>query len=294
MSSICSSLTLVPAFSFPTNYNKELTDLAIVDGNEPSTAQNTFLLHFKQFKKNNREFLAEFIGTLILVLLTCGVAAEEVLLAGTHRSWLTTSIGSGLAVLVAVCVAGHVSGAHLNPAITMTFCAFSSFPLRKAPAYITAQFLGAFSGAAVLYALIEPALSQFDGGRRQAFGTLGTANIFSTAAAPDMTTITSSVMSELIGTALLVLIVMVTGHPNNLPFKTAQGMMVAMGVMTLVMALGPTSGFSLNPARDLGPRVFTAVAGWGSDVFVGYAIVVLVAPMIGGLLGGLVYTLFID
>lgn len=184
----------------------------------------------------------------------------------------------------------------MNPAVTITFWAFSGFPASKVPKYILAQFLGAFTGAALLYSMIEPAISQFDGGVRHILGDFGTAGIFGTYP-PLYVGIGSAVASEIVGTCLLLLIIMVSGHPNNIPFRTAQGLMISAGVMTICLGLGYTSGFSINPARDLGPRFFTAVAGWGFDVFTVhhyYAFVPMLAPLAGGLLGGLIYTMFID
>ncbi|CEI93766.1 hypothetical protein RMCBS344292_07993 [Rhizopus microsporus] len=255
-----------------------------------------FVQHSKSFKVKHREFLAEFIGTLILVLLTCGFCAEQTLNIEKNKSWLTSSFGSGLSVLVAICVAGHVSGGHLNPAVTIAFCVFSGFPIRKAPIYITAQLLGAFTGAALLYSIIEPAITQFDHGERQILGEYSTAGIFGTYP-PLYVGIGSAVASEIVGTAMLLLVIMVSGHPNNLPFRTAQGAMVAIGVTTISLCIGYTSGFSLNPARDFGPRLFTALAGWGIDVFKVhhyYALVPMFAPIIGGLVGGFIFTVFID
>jgi glycerol uptake facilitator-like aquaporin len=156
--------------------------------------------------------------------------------------------------------------------------------------------LGAFTGAALLYCTIEPAITQFDHGQRQILGDLGTAGIFGTYP-PLYVGIGSAVASEVIGTALLLLVIMVSGHPNNIPFKTAQGVMIAAGVMAICLSLGYTSGFSINPARDLGPRLFTAIAGWGFEVFTVhhyYALVPMLAPILGGLIGGFVYTIFID
>ncbi|RCH96326.1 Aquaporin-9 [Rhizopus stolonifer] len=242
------------------------------------------------------EFLAEFIGTLVLVFLTCGFCAEQTLNIENSKSWLTSSLGSGLSVLIAICIAGHVSGGHLNPAITIAFTVFSGFPIRKAPSYIAAQFLGAFTGAALLYTIVEPAITQFDHGKRQILGELGTASIFGTYP-PLYVGTGSAVVSEIMGTALLLMVVMVTGHPNNLPFRTAQGAMIALGITTISLCIGYTSGFSLNPARDFGPRLFTAVAGWGLDVFRVhhyYALVPMFSPILGGLLGGFIYTVFID
>ncbi|KAI8371290.1 aquaporin-like protein [Choanephora cucurbitarum] len=262
----------------------------------PKTCRETIVSHIIQFRKNHREFLAEFIGTFILVLLICGISAEETLGIGVNRSWLTSSFGSGLAILIAICVAGHVSGGHLNPAVTLTFWAFSGFPARKVPVYMAAQYLGAFTGAALLYAMIEPAISQFDHGDRQILGKLGTAGIFGTYP-PLYVGIGSAIASEVVGTALLLLVIMVSGHPNNLPFRTVQGVMIAAGVVAISLGLGYTSGFSINPARDLGPRLFTAIAGWGYEVFTihhYYALVPMFAPFLGGLIGGLIFTVFVD
>lgn len=173
---------------------------------------------------------------------------------------------------------------------------FSGFPIRKAPIYITAQLLGAFTGAALLYSIIEPAITQFDHGERQILGEYSTAGIFGTYP-PLYVGIGSAVASEIVGTAMLLLVIMVSGHPNNLPFRTAQGAMIAIGVTTISLCIGYTSGFSLNPARDFGPRLFTALAGWGIDVFKVhhyYALVPMFAPIIGGLVGGFIFTVFID
>ncbi|KAI8875093.1 aquaporin [Backusella circina FSU 941] len=254
------------------------------------------MVFIKTHRTKHREFLAEFMGTLVLVLLTCGVSAEQTLSIEPHKSWLTTSVGAGLSVLVAICIAGHVSGAHINPAVTIAFWLFSGFPSYKVIPYIVAQLTGGFTGAALLYTIIEPAITQFDHGERHVLGNLGTAGIFGTYP-PLYVGITSAIASEVIGTSLLLLIIMSSGHPNNLPFRTAQGVMVAAGVMTICLTLGYTSGFSLNPARDLGPRIFTAIAGWGPEVFTVhhyYALVPMLAPFVGGVVGGSLYMLFID
>ncbi|KAI9365569.1 aquaporin-like protein [Pilaira anomala] len=283
-----------PAPSPLTYYNNDNSDLDLTTSRK--SRYSSLLENMRSFRVKHREFLAEFIGTMVLIILTCGISAEETLRIGAHRSWLTSSFGSGLAVLVAVCIAGHVSGAHINPAVTITFWAFSGFPTRKVPTYILAQFLGAFTGAALLYTIIEPGITQFDGGERQILGEFGTAGIFGTYP-PLYVGIGSAVASEVIGTALLLLVIMVSGHPNNIPFRTAQGLMIAAGVMTISLGIGYTSGFSINPARDMGPRFFTAIAGWGMDVFTVhhyYALVPLLAPLLGGLMGGLIFTVFID
>ncbi|CAO3590929.1 unnamed protein product [Absidia cylindrospora] len=243
-----------------------------------------------------RQFFAEFIGTFVMVVLINGISAEQTLDVGSDKSWLTTSFGNGLAVLVAICISGHVSGAHLNPAVTLAFCAFSGFPKSKVPMYIAAQISGAFSGAAVLYSMIRPAIDVFDKGDRQILGPLGTAGIFATYP-PLYAGPFTAVASEVLGTALLLLLIMVTGHPNNMPFCSMQGVMIAAGLMVISLGLGYTSGFSLNPARDLGPRLFTCLMGWGPGVFSAanyYAFIPSFAPILGGLIGGGIYKTCID
>ncbi|KAG1274295.1 hypothetical protein G6F65_010550 [Rhizopus arrhizus] len=268
-----------------TLYNKAADEL---DTSQRSGIQ-ACVRRARAFKTQHREFLAEFIGTVILVLLTCGFCAEQILNIEESKSWLTSSFGSGLSVLIGICVSGHVSGAHLNPAVTIAFCIFSGFPIRKVPSYIIAQLLGAFAGAALLYIIIEPAIVQFDGGQRYILGEKSTAGIFGTYP-PLYVGIGSAIASEIVGTAMLLLVIMVTGHPNNLPYKTAQGAMIALGITTISLCIGYTSGFSLNPARDFGPRLFTAIAGWGFDVFKFfqyYAFLPIFFPIFGVLFGAL-------
>ncbi|KAI8332935.1 aquaporin-like protein [Chlamydoabsidia padenii] len=261
-----------------------------------SKALDKWVVWGRKYRAKYREYLAEFIGTAILIILICGAAAEQTLHVEPNKSWLTSSIGSGLAVLIAICIVGHVSGAHINPAVTLTFFCYSGFPGRKVPGFLAAQFLGAFTGAALLYSVIQPAIDEFDNGERQIFGPQGTAGIFATWPAVYVERY-SSVLSEVIGTALLLLIIMATGHQNNLPFRNAQGCFIAVGIVSISLSLGYTSGFSLNPARDFGPRLFIALAGWGSGVFTVrdyYFLVPMLAPVLGGMLGGLIYTVFID
>ncbi|ORX55142.1 aquaporin [Hesseltinella vesiculosa] len=257
-----------------------------------------------------RHYVAEFLGTFVMVLLVIGGAAEETvrlpLIKGTP-SWLLTSFSTGLAILFGLCIAGNISGGHLNPAVTITFWLFTGFPRKRVPFYILAQLLGAFAGAAVMYGIIFPTLNQFDGGKRAISGPTGTAGVFATY--PPMTildpstmtlsnaALMSSIASEVLGTALLLLVTMVSGNPNNQPFCFSQAIYIAIAVVVLVMSMGYTSGFAINPARDLGPRFFTAIAGWGFDVFTVYRyyfFVPLLAPLLGAMLGRLVYTVLID
>ncbi|KAI9018670.1 aquaporin-like protein [Phycomyces nitens] len=265
-----------------------------LENSHESGKYNAFLRRAKQWRFQHREFLAEFIGTFILVLLIDGVAAEQTLF-GT-KSWLTSSFGTGLAVLSGICLSGHISGGHINPAVTLAFWAFSGFPSRKVLVYITAQIAGAFTAAAVLYSVIIPAITEFDGGVRQTEGPQATAGIFATYS-PLYVGTGAAIASEVVGTALLLLIIMSSGHPNNVPFVTSQGFVIGIGVMIICLSIGYTSGFSLNPARDIGPRLFTAIAGWGLDVFTVhnyYSLIPIFAPLLGAMLGALTFVIFVD
>ncbi|KAI9021650.1 aquaporin-like protein, partial [Phycomyces nitens] len=253
-----------------------------------------------------REFLAEFIGTFVLVLLINGVSAEQTLGVGGTKSWLVTSFGNGKSFKQTTNWAYKNStqeplccletGAHLNPAVTLTFWVFTHFPTQKVLIYISAQILGAFVGSGVLYGLILPAINEFDGGVRQILGPKGTAGIFATYP-PLYVGIGPAIGSEIVGTMLLLLVIMSSGKKNNMPYQSMQGYMVSAGIFIITLSLTYTSGFSLNPARDIGPRLFTLAAGWGVEVFTAsdyYALVPIFGPIIGGLFGGLVYKVFID
>ncbi|KAL0085905.1 aquaporin-like protein [Phycomyces blakesleeanus] len=259
----------------------------------------SYLLHKRE---KCREFLAEFIGTFVLVLFINGVSAEQTLGVGGTKSWLVTSFGNGAALLFGQCISGHISasisiyGAHLNPAVTLTFWTFSHFPTQKVLTYISAQILGAFVGAGVLYGIIQPAINEFDGGVRQILGPQGTAGIFATYP-PLYVGIGPAMGSEIVGTMLLLLIIMSSGKKNNMPYQSMQGFVVSAGLFIITLSLTYTSGFSLNPARDIGPRLFTLAAGWGVEVFTAsdyYALVPIFGPIVGGLFGGLLYKVFID
>ncbi|KAI8970940.1 aquaporin-like protein [Pilobolus umbonatus] len=260
------------------------------------TRKETFVLALKGIRTQYREYLAEFLGTLVLVMLVCGLSAEKTLNVDSTRSALTSSVAAGFALLAGICISGHISGGHINPAVTVTLAVFCNFPFRKVPGYILSQFLGAFTGAALLYSIIEPAITQFDHGERQIAGEFGTAGIFGTYA-PDYVGIASAFASEIVGTALFLVLILATGHQGNTLFHAGQAIMISASLLVLILCLGFTSGFSLNPARDLGPRFFAAIAGWSFDVFSVnnyYFFVPMFGPIIGGLLGGVVYMIFVD
>lgn len=244
-----------------------------------------------------REVRAEFIGTFVLITLGVGVVAQVVLSNQTAGTYLSINIGWGLAVMLACYVAAGVSGAHLNPAVTVAVAVHRDFPWSKVGPYILAQLAGAFVASVVVYFTYFEALNVFDGGVRQVSGPQGTAGIWATYPQTFLSTFPGGFIDQIVGTALLVGIIFgITDKRNSAPPAGLAPVIVGLLVLTIGATFGFNSGYAINPARDFGPRLFTAVAGWGGDVFRAgnsWWWVPVVAPLIGGVLGGWIYDLFI-
>ena len=245
---------------------------------------------------STREALAEFFGTFVLIVYGVGVVAQVVLGGGKNGEYLSINLGWGLGVTMAVYVAGGVSGAHLNPAVTLALATWRGFPWRKVLPYVVAQTAGAFVAAAVVYATYHEAFTHFDGGVRQVAGELGTAGVFATYPQPWLSTI-GGLMDQIVGTALLICVLFAIGDQRNLPpAPNIAPLIVGLLVLVIGATYGLNAGYAINPARDFGPRLFTAVGGWGADVFRasnGWWWVPIVGPCIGGILGGFLYDVFI-
>jgi glycerol uptake facilitator protein len=183
-----------------------------------------------------------------------------------------------------LCVAGRVSGGHLNPAVTLALAVFRGFPWRKVLPYAAAQLAGAFAGAALVYVNYLPAFRSFDPDLSKTVTVFATAPAFPDAWAYGL-------LDQVVGTALLVGLVLAIGEPKN-PFTSPalQPLMVALVVVAIGVSWGGMHGYAINPARDLGPRLFTFAAGFRNTGFAdGVFVVPIVGPLIGGLLGALVY-----
>lgn len=230
------------------------------------------------------ELLGEFIGTLILVLLGDGVVANNSLRKskGENAGWLSITIGWGLAVTLAVYISGFLSPAHLNPAVTVAMAATGSLPWASVVPYIIAQVLGAIVGATLVWINYLPHFKETE----DEAAILG---IFATA--PAIRNTPANFISEMIGTAVLVIGVIAMG-PNNLTSGLG-AMVVGVIVAAIGFSLGGPTGYAINPARDLGPRIAHAVLPiankGGSDW--GYSWIPVVAPIAGGLVGALLYSL---
>ncbi|AYY11979.1 aquaporin family protein [Actinobacteria bacterium YIM 96077] len=221
--------------------------------------------------------LSEFLGTGMLVLLGCGVVANVVLPKnkGFGGGWLLISVGWGLAVFSGVYVAAE-SGAHINPAVTFGLAAEGTTAWADVPAYLTGEFAGAIAGAAVVFLAYK---KQFDAGEEPDTKLA----VFSTG--PEVRSYGWNVVTEVVGTFVLVFVVLSFGpHPIDLG-------PLAVGLLVLVIgtSLGGPTGYAINPARDLGPRIAHAllpIPGKGPNDWA-YAWVPVVGPIIGGILAGL-------
>jgi glycerol uptake facilitator protein len=239
-----------------------------------------------------QEYLAEAVGTMLLVLLGDGVVAN-VLLArskGQGSGWIVITTGWGVAVAMAVYAVGRVSGAHLNPAVTIGLAAIGSFAWGKVAGYIAAQMIGAFIGAVLVWIAYLPHWTE----TADPAAKLG---VFCTA--PAIERPAANVMTEVIGTAVLVFGVLAIAanaqdlaRPGdvNLSFVFSRGLqplLVGVLVLGIGLSLGGPTGYAINPARDLGPRLahaFLPVAGKGSSGW-SYAWIPVVGPIVGGMVG---------
>ena len=167
-----------------------------------------------------------------------------------------------------VYVAAGVSGAHLNPAVTLALAVRRGFAWGKVAPYIAAQFAGAFVASALVFITYREALDRFDGGVRQISGALGTAGIWATYPQPFLSAFPGGFIDQVVGTALLVGVIFALSDARNFaPPARLAPVLVGLLVMLIGATFGYNAGYAINPARDLGPRLFTAVAGWGSGVF---------------------------
>ncbi len=239
-------------------------------------------------------YLAEFLGTAILILLGNGVVANVLLnrTKGNGAGWLTICAGWGFAVFTAVLCVEQYSGAHINPAVTVALAAAGRFDWQQVPGYIGAQMLGAVVGAAMVYGFYKSFYDATD----DADLKLGT---FCTA--PNIRSLPENLFSEIVATFVLVYAVMLTTNPSFLlnsgtaveEVKVGLGSIGAIRVGLIVFAiglsLGGTTGYAINPARDLGPRIAHALLPIRGkrDSDWSYASIPVVGPLVGGLLAAL-------
>uniref|UniRef100_A0A8C5LQM9 Aquaporin-3 n=1 Tax=Leptobrachium leishanense TaxID=445787 RepID=A0A8C5LQM9_9ANUR len=241
-------------------------------------------------------FFRERLGTLILVMFGCGSVAQVVLSKGSHGQFLTVNLAFGFAVMLGIIVAGQVSGGHLNPAVTFALCIMAREPWIKFPIYTIAQTLGAFLGAGIVYGLYYDAIWFFANDQLYVMGPNGTAGIFATFPTEHLT-LMNGFFDQFIGTAALVVCVLAIVDPYNNPIpRGLEAFTVGFVVLVIGLSMGFNSGYAVNPARDFGPRLFTSLAGWGTEVFWAgdqWWWVPIVSPLLGAIAGVMVYQLMI-
>jgi glycerol uptake facilitator protein len=237
------------------------------------------------------EVIAELLGTMVLILFGAGVVAMT-LLFGTgvpgeviKGGYTNITIAWGLGVTMGIYTAGKISGAHLNPAVTLALAVFRGLPWNKVLPYTLAQTAGAFLGAALVYLNYRPAFLKFDPLLEKSAGVFTTFPAF-----PDIPF--TGFLDQVIGTAILLFLVFAITEDRASAHTALTPVLIGLVVVAIGMSFGALHGYAINPARDFGPRLFTVLAGFknngltdGSAVF----IVPIVGPLIGGLIGAALY-----
>ncbi|KAH9948893.1 aquaporin [Amylocystis lapponica] len=267
---------------------------------EPANLTN-YPNRWSKIREVLREPAAEFFGTMVLILFGNGVDCQTVLSNNPMVSsrptggYLALNFGWAVGVALGVWLSGGISGGHINPAVTIALATFRDFPWRKVPVYIFAQVMGAICGAGIVYANYIHAIDIVEGGR--SIRTVpGTASLFATYASGYMTNV-SSFWDEFIGTVVLMFAVCAaTDKRNGPPPPGLVPLVLFIVVLGIGAAFGIQTGYGVNPARDFGPRVLTAMVGYGKEVFTfrnQYWIwCPILGPILGALVGIFIYDLF--
>jgi glycerol uptake facilitator protein len=264
------------------------------------------------------EALGEFLGTFVLIAFGDGVVAMAV--AALNQSgraanghtiflasgdWLLITWGWAIAVTFGVYVAGGISGAHINPAVTLAFAVRGDFPWRKVPWFWLAQVAGAFVGAALVFLVYYAAIGSYESTNHVTRGDLNsvvTFSIFATFPAPYFVGgWIGPLIDQIVGTAFLLMFVAALGDRRNLaPKANLTPWLVGLAVAAIGMSYGANAGYAINPARDFGPRLWAFIAGWGQVALPGngpgfsnYFWIPIIGPFIGGVVGIVIYDLFI-
>lgn len=258
-----------------------------------------------------RKTAAEFLGTFILVFFGCGVNHAATLFGAQVGLWQIAVVW-GFAVMFGIYVSAAISGGHLNPAMTLAFAVHRKMPISEVVPYWVGQFAGAFCAAALLFIVFQPSITAFEKSKdieRGSFESVVTARCYGEYySSPDKVNeadweqqqrwvpMTSAFLAEMIGTALLALIVFsLIDHRNgSRPAAHHTPFFIGLTIAILISLFAPLTQAGFNPARDFGPRLFAFVAGWQDAAIPGpnghgFWIVYILAPCVGSVLGGLLY-----
>ena len=241
------------------------------------------------------ECLAEFIGTGLLIFFGVGCVAALVLTGAQFGQW-EISIVWGFGVAIAIYCTAGVSGAHINPAVTIALAMFHGFDKAKVMPYIIAQMLGAFCSAALVYSLYSNLFTDYEIAHnfvRSSQDALATAGIFSTYPHASFSFFGAFAV-EFVITAVLMFAILALGDENNgAPRDTMNPLLIGILIAVIGSSLSPLTGFAMNPARDFGPKLFAYFAGWDYALTgareIPYFIVPILAPIAGACFGGWLY-----
>ncbi|WP_426767011.1 MIP/aquaporin family protein [Erwinia aphidicola] len=240
--------------------------------------------------------IAEFLGTATIIFFGAGCVAAMKLAGASFGQW-EISIVWGIAVSMAVYLSAGISGAHLNPAVTVALWLFANFEGRKVIPYTLAQVAGAFCSAALVYGLYYNLFLDYEQTHQMVRGSvesLDLAGIFSTYPNPHIGVGQAFLVEMVITAVMMGLIMALTDDGNGLPRGPMAPLLIGLLIAIIGGAMGPLTGFALNPARDFGPKLFAWVAGWGNVAFTGardipYFLVPIFGPLVGASLGAFGY-----
>lgn len=244
-----------------------------------------------------RIFLAEFAGTFLLMAFGDGSVAQSVLSGKANGDFFSINWGYAVAVMMGVYVSLGVSGGHLNPAVTVALAVSGKLKrMQMIPAYLLGQYLGSFVGAAVVFGIYHDQLMSFSNGELNVSGSLATAGIFATYPSENITQVTGF-FDQIVGTGLLLFCVRgLTDDKNARVPSFVQPFLIGLVVLAIGISFGFNCGYAINPARDLSPRIFSLMAGYGSETFTAanyWFYVPVVATHIGAIVGCTLYDLLI-
>jgi len=232
------------------------------------------------------EMIGEFFGTMVLILFGDGVVATAFLFEPFANEWIVVILGWGLAVMLGIYVCGAISGAHLNPAVTLGLAVRGKLAWSKVPAYMIAQLLGAFVAAAILYFVYQGAIVHATGSKNIADAVGG---IFYTHPQAFIGGF-GAFMDEFVGTALLVGLIFAIVDGRNQPVQgNLNPLIIGFLIVAIGASFGRNTGYAINPARDFGPRLWITIVGGGSTSFNWYTWIPIVAPLAGGVVGAFIY-----
>ncbi|VFS55330.1 Aquaglyceroporin [Leminorella grimontii] len=244
--------------------------------------------------------IAEFLGTGLFLFFGIGCVAGLKVAGASFGQW-EISIIWGLAVALGVYLTAGVSGAHLNPAVTIALWLFACFDKKKVVPYIIAQTAGAFCGAALVYALYFSLFHEVEQAQhivRGSVESLSLAGTFSTYPHPAINVFQAFGVEFVITAVLMCLILALTDDGNGVPRGSLAPLLIGILVAVIGASMGPLTGFAMNPARDFGPKLFAYVAGWGNMALTGgrdipYFIIPIIGPILGACAGAMGYRIFI-